>query len=89
MIKSQSLNFSMSLSYVHGVIREALLLEKRGAGFNFVNPSTPFCASSSFISNNKDGIPAFAICPAICAPITPAPNTAHFLISILICFIPF
>ena len=88
-IKSQSFNFSISLSYVHGVTRDALLLEKRGAGFNFDNPSTPFCASSSFISNNKDGIPAFAICPAICAPITPAPSTAHFLISILIRFIPF
>ena len=81
-MRSQSLSFSKSLSYVHAVIKDTFFLLNKGAGFKLVKASTPFFASSSLISNNNDGIPAFDRCPAICAPITPAPNTAHFLISI-------
>ena len=60
-MRSQSLSFSKSLSYVHAVIKDVFLLENKGAGFNLVSPSTPFFASSSLISNNNEGIPAFAI----------------------------
>ena len=64
------------------MIKDAFFLSNSGAGLRLFNPSTPFLANSSLISNSKDGIPAFDRWPAICAPITPAPNTAHFLISI-------